>query len=181
MGKTIRGERVYLREMTPEDISDDYLGWFRDAKVTEFLNSRDFSHAQALAHLAAGREGNSYVMHSICCASTDTHIGSLKIGPILWLHRVSDLVTVIGRRDYWGKGYATEAIRLATALAFGSYGLRKLSAGIIEGNVGSLKAYTSAGFVVEGRRRGECLVAGVPHDIILIGCFNPAFFGAGGD
>jgi RimJ/RimL family protein N-acetyltransferase len=61
-------------------------------------------------------------------------------------------------------------------VAFREYGFRKLSGGIADGNVGSLKAYTRAGWVVEGRLKGHHLINGEPRDRILVSCFNPAFF-----
>jgi RimJ/RimL family protein N-acetyltransferase len=98
------------------------------------------------------------------------------LGPIHRRHLTADLVTVIGDREYWGRGLATEAIRLGIRIAFDEFGLRKLSGGVYEGNVGSLKAYTRAGWVIEGRLVGHALEDGKARDEILISCFNPKFF-----
>ena len=43
--------------------------------------------------------------------TTDKHIGNIKLGPINWIHRYGDISLLIGDKDYWGKGIATEAIR----------------------------------------------------------------------
>lgn len=32
------GGRVYLRRLTADDVNQDYLDWFEDAAVTEFLD-----------------------------------------------------------------------------------------------------------------------------------------------
>ena len=32
--------RVYLRELSEEDINTEYLSWFTDSKVTEFLKAK---------------------------------------------------------------------------------------------------------------------------------------------
>lgn len=169
-------DRVYLRPMTEEDVTDRYIAWFRDSQVIEFLDSSNFEKHETIAYLKLGNETRAYFMNAIIDRETGLHIGNLKIGPINWKHRFSDLITVIGDRDFWGKGYATDAIRQGIALAFEKYDLRKLSAGISSSNTGSLKAYTRAGFVVEGTLKGQFLIGDTVQDRIEIGCFNPAYF-----
>lgn len=168
--------RVYLRAMTEEDVTDRYIDWFRDSMVIEFLDSSYFEKKDTIEYLRYGFQTKSYFMHAIIDRATGIHIGNLKLGPINWKHRFSDLITVIGDRNYWGKGFATEAIRAGIVLAFETYDLRKLSAGISADNVGSLKAYTRAGFQVEGRLKGQFLIGGTVQDRIEIGCFNPKYF-----
>lgn len=170
------GAPVFLRQLQPEDINDNYLSWFRAPEVTEFLDARNISRDDAISHLQAGIQNQSYIVYAIIAKDSGKHIGNVKIGPIHWTHGFSDLVTVIGDRSYWGKGLATEAVRMGIKIAFGTLGLRKLSAGIADGNEGSIKAYTRAGFVIEGRMKGQLLINGQPQDKIVIACFNPQFF-----
>jgi len=104
------------------------------------------------------------------------HIGSIKIGPIDWHHMVSDLVVVIGDPSYWGFGLATEAIETGNRVAFEKYGMRKLSGAIAAENVGSIKCYKNAEWVIEGRLLGHCLINGKAVDGVLVSCFNPEYF-----
>jgi RimJ/RimL family protein N-acetyltransferase len=173
---TERASRVRLRPLEADDITEDYVAWFRDVQVTHYLDSTGFSKADALEYLETGRATRSHFMHAIVDKASGLHIGNIKLGPINWRHGLSDLVTVIGRREFWGQGYATDAIRAGNRMAFQEYGFRKLSGGIAEGNEGSLKAYMRAGWVVEGRLKGHHLIGGVPRDRIMVSCFNPAFF-----
>jgi ribosomal-protein-alanine N-acetyltransferase len=173
------GGRVYLRPLRPDDVTDDYLQWFRDGLVTEFLDAKDISHEEGVQYMLRGRATREYFMYALIARDNDQHFGNVKVGPIQWQHGISDLVTLIGARDRWGKGYATDAIRLGNRLAFEFYGLRKLSGGIIDGNEGSVKAYTRAGWVIEARLKGHHLVDGEARDRIVVSCFNPAFFGDG--
>lgn len=168
--------RVELRPLSADDITDRYIAWFRDPVVIEYLDSSHFEKEDTIRYIQQGLDTRTYFMHAIVDRSTGTHIGNVKIGPINWKHRFCDLITVIGDRAYWGKGYATEAIRAGIALAFDTYDMRKISAGIASGNEGSLKAYTRAGFVVEGVLKGQFLIGTSVRDRIEIGCFNPAYF-----
>lgn len=172
------GSRVTLRPMTEDDVTDRYIAWFRDDQVIEFLDSSHFEKQDTIEYLRHGLKTRTYFMYAIIDRATGVHIGNLKIGPINWKHRFSDLITVIGDHAYWGKGYATEAIRAGIALAFDEYDLRKLSAGISSDNIGSLKAYTRAGFEVEGMLKGQFLIGDTVQDRIEIGCFNPKYFPA---
>lgn len=172
------GGRVMLRELHEADVDETYLSWFQDATVTEFLDAKKISREDAINYMRHGRETRSYFMYALIAKDSNAHIGNVKIGPIQWAHLISDLVTVIGCREYWGKGLATEAIRLGNRVAFETYGIRKLSGGIADGNVGSVKAYTGAGWVIEGRLKGHHLINGEPRDRIIVSCFNPKFFPA---
>lgn len=170
------GGRVYLRRLTADDVSQDYLDWFEDATVTEFLDSRSLTKESVIDYIEDGAKSRLHYMYGIFDSESDRHIGNLKIGPIQWNHLVSDLVCVIGDRDFWGKGLAKEAIRLGNRVAFEVHGMRKVSGGIASGNIGSIKAYTGADWVIEATMKGHHLINGEAQDRIVVSCFNPKFF-----
>lgn len=170
------GADISVRPLEEADVNDSYLRWFSDGGVTEFLDSRKITKSEAVGYIRHGRESGDYFMFAIVAKSSGEHVGNLKVGPIQWAHGISDLVTVIGRSEYWGKGFAAQAIRLGTEIAFQQLNLRKLSGGIAEGNDGSVKAYTRGGWVIEGRLRGHHLINGDPRDRIVVSAFNRKFF-----
>ena len=51
---------------------------------------------------------------------------------------------------FWGKGIATEALRLLVAYGFGDLGLIRLQAGVMAHNPGSMKVLEHNGFELEG-------------------------------
>ncbi len=170
------GYRVYLRPMSEDDVNEDYISWFQDTIVTEYLDSREITVDDARSYLRNGQDTRSYFMFAVIDRESNLHIGNVKLGPISWMHGTSDLVTVIGRREFWGKGLATEAISLGNRIAFEEHGIRKLSGGIADGNIGSVKAYTKAGWVIEARLKGHHMIDGEARDRIVVSCFNPRFF-----
>ena len=174
-----RGGQVYLRPLTEDDFTERYVSWFRDPKVTRFLDARSITRQDAIDHLRQGGNGKLWRLYAICEAAGDRHIGNLKIGAIHWRYMISDMVTVIGERDAWRKGHAREAIRLGIDIAFGDLNIRKLSASIDSLNVGSVKAYTAAGFHVETALKDQFmdLSGGEPvlSDKVYVACFNPKF------
>jgi [ribosomal protein S5]-alanine N-acetyltransferase len=99
-----------------------------------------------------GQKEKLRFIYAICTKEDGRHIGNIKIGDINYKAMTSDLVTVVGDRAYWGRGFATAAIKIGVNIAFAKLKLRKLyagiylHAGIYNDNVGSLKAYARAGF-----------------------------------
>jgi len=49
-------------------------------------------------------------------------------------------------KPYWGKGYATEAVRLLIKFAFEELDLLRIYAKIYEYNIGSMKVLEKTGF-----------------------------------
>ena len=106
---------------------------------------------------------------AICLKKDDMHIGNIKLGPINWVHRFADISLLIGDKNYWGKGIATEAIRLISNFAFKVINLRKVKAGCYASNIGSAKAFEKAGFKREGLIAGLWIIDSKPIDEILLG------------
>lgn len=173
---TLDYARVYLRPLTDDDVTERYLAWFRDEEVTKFLESSNLTKADVIEYLRRGRESGSYHMYAVVMKETEAHVGNVKIGSIDKCHGVSGLSTLIGDRAVWGQGIGSDAIRIANKIAFDQYGIRKLSAGIYGENIGSIKAYTNAGWVIEGRQVGQYVVGGEIRDGVLIACFNEKHF-----
>lgn len=167
--------RVYLRELNENDVNKEYLSWFADNQVTEFLSARNLTKQDVVDYMQHGKETQLYFMHAICDVETNKHIGNLKIGPIDREHMTSDLVTLIGDVNFWGKGLATEAIELGNTLAFEKYNIRKLSGGICSDNIGSIKCYTRAGWIIEGTLKEHYVINNTLLDRVCVSCFNPKY------
>ena len=166
---------IYLRELLESEITETYLSWFKDDKVTEFLDAKNLTRQNVIDYIKAGKSSKLYFMYAICDKDNDKHIGNVKIGPINYEHMTSDLVTFVGDTNYWGKGIATRAIKLGNILAFERFNIRKLTGGINSDNVGSIKCYTKAGWIIEGTLQNHYIVNGKYQDRVCVSCFNPNF------
>jgi RimJ/RimL family protein N-acetyltransferase len=127
-------------------------------------------------HIIDGEISKTNYTYGIYDNSNSKCIGTIKIGTINHIHKISDLVVLIGDISYHGKGLASESISLGNKIAFDIYDIRKLYGGMYETNISSIKSYTKAGWVIEGRLSGHYLVDGNQIDRILVGCFNPKYF-----
>jgi [ribosomal protein S5]-alanine N-acetyltransferase len=161
---------VALFTLTPEHVTDAYVGWMADAEVQRFLESRFATHNRAsIEAYVADRLAGEDLLLGIHSRALDRHVGNIKLGPIDRHHGLGEIGIMIGDREAWGKGMATAAIRRISGIAFEELGLRKLSAGCYASNIGSRKAFESAGFLVEAIRPAHALVDGRPEDTVLLG------------
>lgn len=149
------GDRLYLREVCLADVNEYYFRWMNDPEVTQYLESRFYPNSmESLLEYVKGFQGNKdNIFLAIVLKENHKHIGNIKMGPINWFHRLADIGIMIGEKDCWGKGYATEAISLLAEHAFRNLNLHKLTAGFYKTNQGSLKAFQKAGFEVEGVKK----------------------------
>ncbi|MCK4820653.1 GNAT family N-acetyltransferase [bacterium] len=168
------GERIYLREVRPGDVNDAYYRWMNDPEVTQYLESRFSPNSmESLLEYVRNFQGNQdNIFLAIVLKENHKHIGNIKMGPINRFHRLADVGIMIGEKDCWGKGYASEAISLIVEHAFKNLNLHKLTAGCYEQNQGSLEAFQKAGFEIEGVRKKHCFFNGEYVDAILLGKIN---------
>jgi RimJ/RimL family protein N-acetyltransferase len=94
--------------------------------------------------------------------SDDRHVGFIGLHAINWRHRWAIGGIVIGARDCWGRGIATDAVRVRTRFAFDQLGLHR-----IEGhttNPAMRRVYEKCGYRHEGTYRSKFYRDGRWHD-----------------
>jgi len=172
----LEGERLYLRVIRSSDVNDAYYPWMNDPETTQYLESRFFPNSKEslLEYVKSFQSGNQDSLFlAIVLKEKHRHIGNIKLGPINRSHRFAGVGILIGEKDCWGKGYASEAIALLAEYAFRTLTLHKLIAGCYEPNQGALKAFKKAGFQIEGVRKKHRFFNGKYVDNILLGRINP--------
>ena len=173
-----KGDRIYLKEINLNDLVQTVMEWFNDNELMKYYtNSRNkITKENLVASIEEGKRAGNLFTFGIYSNALNNLIGTIKIGPINLNHKISDLVVLIGDRNYLGKGLSVDAIRLGNQIAFEKFNIRKLYGGMYESNIASIKAYTRAGWIIEGRLKGFYVVDNKNEDRILVSCFNPTFF-----
>jgi [ribosomal protein S5]-alanine N-acetyltransferase len=142
------GNRIFIRLLSPDDVSEEYVAWLNDPEVNQYLESR--FHLQTLdtvrSYVKVMSDSLVDVMFGIFLNDTNEHIGNIKIGSINTFHRFAEVGLIVGNSKMWGRGYASEAIILATKYSFEELQLNKLIAGMYSENTGSLKAFIKSGW-----------------------------------
>ena len=169
----LKGKKIYLRRLSEDDASEDYVQWMNDPEINQYLESRFMTHTMenTKAFIRSVTNDNNY-QFGIFDKETDKHIGNIKIGSINHYHKYADVGFLIGNKEFWGKGIATEAIGLVTEFAFNVLGLHKLFGGAYSPNMGSIKAFLKNGYQQEGVKKSQYLCNGKYVDDIIVGKVN---------
>ena len=160
-----------LRNITPDQVSEEYVGWLVNPEINQFLEVRHEKVTLESQKQFIEDINSSY--HSSIFGVFLNHksmVGTIKVGPINIIHKTAHIGILIGSREHHGKGIATNAIGALCTTLGQNLILRKANAGIIFGNIGSLKAFEKNGFVREGLLEQQYLDEnGIPLDVILLG------------
>jgi [ribosomal protein S5]-alanine N-acetyltransferase len=164
-------ERPGLFLLTPDKVTDTYVGWLNDPLINMYLESRFALDTveSTCAFVRTMLDSPENLFLGISGPGTGAHVGNIKLGPINAFHQTAEIGILIGARDAWGKGIGTSAISLLAGLAAEQLSIRKVTAGCYASNVGSQRAFEKAGFVVEGVRPRQVLVPGGEDDLVLMG------------
>ncbi|MFA4932275.1 MAG: GNAT family N-acetyltransferase [Caldisericia bacterium] len=79
----------------------------------------------------------------------------------------AELGLIIGEKDCWNRGYATETVALLARYAFDVLGLSSVILHVYDFNERAVAAYRKAGFREVGRRRGVRHGARIVHEVIM--------------
>jgi RimJ/RimL family protein N-acetyltransferase len=99
----------------------------------------------------------------------DCLIGLIGLYTIFWHQREAFMGIQIGERDYWGKGYGTDALQALLRYAFDELNLQRVSLSFLEGNARARRSYEKCGFRYEGRQRHAWAYDGKRWDELYMG------------
>jgi [ribosomal protein S5]-alanine N-acetyltransferase len=123
--------------------------------------------AALLEEVAAGK-AHYWV---ICLGPEDRVIGTCDLSEIDRHHQRAEVGFMVAR-EYWGKGYAFEAMQAVIQYAVRSIGIERFSARTHAGNEHSEVLLRRLGFVLEGTLRGYVKRDGIRRDCWLFGCLK---------
>lgn len=167
----LKGGRVYLRPPMKSDIPR-LLRWINDPEVNRFLGSYlpmlEQDEEEWFEELHKGK------LHNMVFAIMlgETHIGNMGIHRIDWKSRVATTGALIGEKDYWGKGYGSEAKMLLLNYAFNTLNLRKICSNVVAFNERSVGYSLRCGYQEEGRLRAQHYEHGAYWDEIRLAVFK---------
>ena len=154
-GEVFEGARCALRLVTLDDGNERYVAWLNDPLVNRYLETRWTPQTldSVRAFVADMLASPDRYLFAILHGPRAEHVGNIKVGPMNPHHSHADVSYFIGERSAWGRGLATDAIRVASRVGFDRLGLHRLQAGVYAGNVASARALEKAGYRFEGAWR----------------------------
>ena len=171
------GSQVYLRPLERTDLNERYLGWLNDPEVTRYMESGTFpTTAQDLDKFYQEVTGSrNQVILAIVDTKSDQHIGNVKLGPILWIHRHATFGILIGDKRFWGKGIGLEATRLMVEYGFNQLNLQRIDLGVFAEHEAAVRCYEKVGFKPEGRMREALFQGGEYKDRLWMGLLRSEY------
>ncbi len=171
----LRSDKVILRAIERDDLKRQWQ--FNNDVEVELSGGGDPPMPQSLARLEAefdgqtregGRNGGSFAIEADgkyigqCAVFTsDKLVGATA--------QVYELGITIGDKDYWGKGYGRDAVRLLLDYAFRLRNAHKVWLRVNSTNERAIHAYRACGFVEEGRLRQHVWGDGAYLDLVYMG------------
>lgn len=174
MRDVFTGKLVRLSGLDPEESSKAFSRWNRDSEYTRLLmmTARPLNSAKATQKwLEKSIEEISPTdfFFTINTLDDDKLLGGLGLGVESWASREAFVFIFIGDRENWGKGFGTDAMRIALRYAFTELNLWRVSLGVFEYNPRAIRSYERAGFRHEGRVRQYLNHEGRRWDILYMG------------
>jgi RimJ/RimL family protein N-acetyltransferase len=172
--KKMSGNKCYLSPIDTNDV-EKYVEWFNDLQIAENLTfySKIINVENEKPFLNKLANGHSY---SIIDNKTNELIGNCSIHELDNLNQTAEIAIVIGNKNYWDKGYGSEALSLLMDYGFKALNIHNIMLSVYSFNKRAIKMYEKAGFKIIGKRR-EALKRGKEiYDIIFMDILDKGFY-----
>lgn len=168
--------RIYLRALEPDDYKTS-VHWRNDEEIQNMVGGHKYfvSEEKEKEWVNNAIHDNTRLVLAICLVSNDKYIGNIMLQEIDWINRSAHVPILLGDKDEWGKGYATEARMLMLNFAFNERGLERIFAEIIENNEASIKSLLKCGYKKEGILRNSVFKNGKFNNMIIMSVLKSEF------
>ncbi len=164
---TLTTKRLTLRKLLPSDYRDMYEYASRE-DVTEYLlwypHASENQTYTYLNNIQQSYKNGDYCDWAVTVTETGKMIGTCGFTAINVENRRAEVGYVLNP-EYWGNGYATEAVSAAIEFAFKELSMNRVEAHFISGNERSLAVMKRCGMTFEGFLKEYMLIKGSYKDI----------------
>lgn len=159
---TIFTERLILRKITVSDLYDVY-DYSRREEVSRYLLWSPHTDPQMtknhLKYLQTAYAKRDFHDWGVVIAESGKMIGTCGFSHFDEENNAGEIGYVLNS-DYWGMGYATEAVMRVMAFGFETLGLHRIYARILEGNTASDRVAQKCGMRLESIHKRALIVKG---------------------
>jgi ribosomal-protein-alanine N-acetyltransferase len=156
---SIVGKRVFLRSPNSSDQAEFIALNLASTRFHRGLVSPPKTPGQFATFLQRSNREDSVCLF-ICLKADGAIIGAMSLSQIFRGRFQNAYLGYYIGANHAGRGYMTEALRLALRYAFDLLKLHRLEANIQPGNVASIALVKRAGFILEGYSRRYLKVCG---------------------
>jgi RimJ/RimL family protein N-acetyltransferase len=92
------------------------------------------------------------------------------------LNQAAEVAILIGNKDYWSKGYGSEALSLLIDYRFKALNIYNIMLSVYSFNNRAIKMYEKLGFKIIGKRREALRRGKETYDIIFMDILDKEFY-----
>lgn len=168
------GTKCYL---APIDLNDaeQYTIWLNDQEVVKYLtlsNAVITVESEKAVLPALANEHN----YGIIDLQTEQLIGNVGLIGIDNVHKTCEIGIFIGNKDFWNKGYGSEALCLLINYAYQTLNLNNIMLRVYSYNERAIKCYEKIGFKHIGRIREAKIRNQTKYDVVLMDILPGDFY-----
>ena len=94
---------------------------------------------------------------------------------VTWGDRWGEIGILIGDKEFWNRGYGTDATRALVRWGFDGLNLNRIWLRVYEDNARAIRCYEKVGFRIEGRLRQDRFRDGRYLDTIIMAILRDEF------
>lgn len=150
----ITGSNVRLRDQTIDDARNNY-DWQTDDELVRFdaASLLTITFEQYLAEFISILHYPSSTGYRFAIETLEgNHIGNCAYYNMDKVRGEAELGILIGNRDYWGKGYGTDAVSTLISHIFRETNLKRIYLKTLDSNTRAQKCFEKCGFTPYGYR-----------------------------
>lgn len=152
------GKQIRLTAEDPEVMAKAFARWNMDSEYYRLLDS-DPPHLWSEKQFKdwfekdLDKDNSNEVFFMIRSLDGEQPIGFVALFDLYWNHGDALIGIGLGDREYWSKGYGTDAMQTLLRYAFTEMNLRRLTLLVFDYNLRAIRSYEKSGFVNEGTVR----------------------------
>jgi RimJ/RimL family protein N-acetyltransferase len=178
----LTGHLTRLTAVNSDTDADIIACWSRDSQFWRLAHTDPaFPELPRKRKQHIEERGLDFRGFAIRTLADDRLIGLIGLYTIYQLHREAFLGIQIGERDFWGRGYGTDALRILLRYAFDELNLQRVSLSFLEGNERAMRSYAKCGFHLEGRERQAWAYDGRHWDELFMGLLREEWLAMNND
>jgi len=172
----MEGKKIKIRALEKTDI-DEIMKWVNDPEVVDSLLMRyPVSRYQEEKWIEKTLDGTNKRNKAFAIETKDgVYLGGIGLHQIDWENRNAEVGIVIGKKEYWNKGYGSDAMTTILDFAFNRMNLHRVYLRVFSFNERGIRSYEKCGFKKEGVLRDDLFAHGKYHDTIIMGILKHEF------
>lgn len=144
----IKGEIIYLKPLNERNATQEYCNWLCDKEVNKYIITKGATVSQLKEYIKEQNQKSDCLFLGIFAKDSQEHIGNIKLELINFKTKKATIGILVGNKNYWGRGIATEAIKLMVDYGFNNLALGEINLEVCTENKAAIRVYEKVGFKI---------------------------------